>query len=85
VGTIIAMGEQRKNVCVYSVFSGTHTGPGGPCPPTGKKLNKSVYVYIMDFDGEKIRSGAFSVANSAARSSIAHVMSGLQPARDLCI
>lgn len=50
-----ATDELRKNVCAYGVFSGTHTGPGGPCPPTGKMLKKSDYVYVMDFDGEKIR------------------------------
>jgi len=25
----------RNNVAVYGVFIGTHTGPGGPVPPTG--------------------------------------------------
>ena len=28
--------EEHGNVCAYSVFSGTHTGEGGPIPPTGK-------------------------------------------------
>jgi predicted ester cyclase len=46
--------EERKSVCAYGVFSGTHTGQGGPCPPTGKSV-KTDYVYVMDFDGEKIR------------------------------
>ena len=32
----------------------THTGEGGPCPPTGKSM-KADYVYVMEFDGEKIR------------------------------
>ena len=49
-----ATDEQRKNVSAFAVFSGTHTGPGGPCPPTGKRV-KSDYVYVMDFDGDKIR------------------------------
>ena len=40
--------EERNSVCAYGVFSGTHTGTGGPCPPTGKSL-KSDYVYVMDF------------------------------------
>jgi predicted ester cyclase len=31
-----ATDEERKSVCAYGIFSGTHTGPGGPCPPTGK-------------------------------------------------
>jgi predicted ester cyclase len=45
---------ERKNVCAYAVFSGTHTGQGGPCPPTGKTV-ASDYVYVMDFDGDKIK------------------------------
>jgi len=49
-----ATDAERKNVSAYAVFVGTHTGPGGPCPPTGKSL-RSDYVYVMDFDGEKIR------------------------------
>src|SRR5437899_3214845 len=39
-----AMDEERKNVCAYGVFSGTHTGQGGPCPPTGKNVSTD-YVY----------------------------------------
>ena len=46
--------DERKSVCAYGVFYGTHTGPGGPCPPTGKSVQTD-YVYVMDFDGEKIR------------------------------
>jgi predicted ester cyclase len=49
-----AIDDQRHNVCAYGVFMGTHTGPGGPCPPTGKRV-KTDYVYVMDFDGDKIR------------------------------
>lgn len=45
---------ERNSVCAYGVFSGTHTGKGGPCPPTGKRT-KTDYVYVMDFDGDKIR------------------------------
>ena len=32
----------------------THTGQGGPCPPTGKKT-KTDYVYVMHFEGDKIK------------------------------
>jgi predicted ester cyclase len=46
--------NERKSVSAYGVFYGTHTGEGGPCPPTGKSL-KTDYVYVMDFDGDKIR------------------------------
>jgi predicted ester cyclase len=49
-----AVDSQRNNVCAYAVFSGTHKGQGGPVPPTGKKTNTD-YVYVMDFDGGKIR------------------------------
>ena len=49
-----ATDEQRQTVCAYAVFSATHTGEGGPVPPTGKHTN-SDYVYVMRFDGDKIR------------------------------
>ena len=48
-----ATDESRKNVSAYGVFLGTHTGEGGPCPPTGKKV-RTDYVYVMEFDGDKI-------------------------------
>ena len=48
-----ATDAQRNNVCAYGVFSATHTGDGGPCPPTGKSTNTH-YVYVMQFTGEKI-------------------------------
>jgi predicted ester cyclase len=44
---------ERNNVAAYGVFSGTHTGPGGPCPPTGKST-RTDYVYVMKFKGDKI-------------------------------
>jgi predicted ester cyclase len=50
----MATDDERHNVCAYGVFHGTHTGEGGPCPPTGKST-KTDYVYVMDFDGDKIR------------------------------
>ena len=31
-----AVDEARNNVVAYGVFRGTHTGQGGPVPPTGK-------------------------------------------------
>jgi predicted ester cyclase len=49
-----ATDAERNCVCAYAVFSGTHRGQGGPCAPTGKST-KSDYVYVMEFDGEKIR------------------------------
>jgi predicted ester cyclase len=49
-----AVDEDRGNVTAYAVFRGTHTGEGGPVPPTGKTVEAD-YVYVMQFDGEKIR------------------------------
>ena len=48
-----ATDAERKNVAAYATFIGTHTGPGGP-PPTGK-TTRSDYVYVMQFDGDKIK------------------------------
>ncbi len=49
-----AVDEGRNHVAVYSIFRGTHTGEGGPVPPTGKRVEAD-YVYIMEFDGDRIR------------------------------
>jgi predicted ester cyclase len=49
-----ATDHERNNVCAYGVFSGTHSGEGGPIPPTGKSTN-SDYVYVMEFADGKIR------------------------------
>ena len=49
-----AVDSRRNSVCAFGVFSGSHTGEGGPCPPTGKST-KTDYVYVMEFEGDKIR------------------------------
>ena len=49
-----ATDQERSNVCAYAVFSGTHSGDGGPMPPTGKSTS-SDYVYAMQFENGKIR------------------------------
>jgi hypothetical protein len=48
-----ATDEDRQNVTVYAIFTGSHTGEGGPCAPTGKST-KTDYVYSMNFNGDKI-------------------------------
>lgn len=48
-----AVDQGRCNVCAYGVFSGTHSGPGGPMAPTGKSTHTD-YVYVMDFAHGKI-------------------------------
>ena len=49
-----AADEERNNVIAYGIFSGTNTGEG-PVPPTGKTVS-SDYVYVMDFEGDRIRN-----------------------------
>ena len=49
----LAVDEQRNKVTVYAVFHGTHTGDGGPVPPTGKTVAAD-YVYDLTFDGGAI-------------------------------
>jgi predicted ester cyclase len=48
-----AIDDERATVVACAVFSATHTGEGGPLPPTGKHVD-SDYVYVMKFDGDKI-------------------------------
>ena len=43
----------RNNVTAYGVFHATHTGDGGPVPPTGRSMSTD-YVYVMQFEGDKI-------------------------------
>lgn len=45
--------EQRGHVTIFSVFRGTHTGPGGPVPPTGRSATAD-YVYAMEFRQGKL-------------------------------
>ena len=49
-----AVDPDGQTVVAYAVFHATHTGEGGPVPPTGKSTS-SDYVYVMEFDGDKIR------------------------------
>jgi predicted ester cyclase len=48
-----AVDEVRNNVAAYGIFRGTHTGEGGPVPPTAESAAAD-YVYVMDFDGDRI-------------------------------
>jgi ketosteroid isomerase-like protein len=47
-----ATDDDRQSVCAYAVFTGTHLA-GGPVAPTGKRTS-SDYVYVMQFEGDKI-------------------------------
>jgi len=48
-----ATDSARNNVAAYGIFHATHTGEGGPVPPTGKHVSTD-YVYVMQFQGGKI-------------------------------
>ncbi len=52
--TTFAGDDARGTVAAAAVFHGTHTGDGGPVAPTGKAV-ASDYVYVMQFDGDRIR------------------------------
>ena len=49
----LGLDEERKSVSAYGVFRGKNTGEG-PVPPTGKSIEAD-YVYVLKFDGDKIR------------------------------
>jgi len=48
-----ATDTERNNVAAYGIFHATHTGQGGPVPPTGRSTSTD-YVYVMQFDGDRI-------------------------------
>lgn len=48
-----AADPDRDVVLAFAVFHGTHTGDGGPVPPTGRAAAAD-YVYAMEFAGGKI-------------------------------
>ena len=50
----IAADEADISVTAFAIFHGTQTGPGGPVPPTGKKIAAD-YVYHMIFDGGRVQ------------------------------
>ena len=46
--------ESGDSFAAIAVFKGTHTGEGGPVPPTGKSV-ASDYAYHIVFDGDRIK------------------------------
>jgi predicted ester cyclase len=51
--TAFAEDAARETVVATAVFTGTHTGEGGPVPPTGKTTT-SDYVYVIKFSEGKV-------------------------------
>ncbi len=49
-----AADEADQSVVAVAVFHGTQTGPGGPVPPTEKKIAAD-YVYHIVFEGDRIK------------------------------
>ncbi len=49
-----ATDQERNSVSAFAVVHGTQSGEGGPVPPTGNTIAAD-YVYVMQFDGDKIR------------------------------
>lgn len=50
----LGVDEVRASVAIYGIFRGTHTGEGGPVPPTGRSVEAD-YVYVLEFEGETVR------------------------------
>ena len=46
--------DARGVASAYAVFRGTHTGAGGPVPPTGRRAEAD-YVYVMQFEADRIK------------------------------
>ena len=46
--------NEAGRVMGFGTFRATHTGEGGPVPPTGKRV-QAQYVYVMDFEDGRVR------------------------------
>lgn len=49
----LATDDANHTVIAYALFLGTHTGPDGPVPPTGRCIEAD-YVFVMRFTEGKI-------------------------------
>jgi hypothetical protein len=48
-----AYDEAAKAAIFFATFTGTHSGEGGPVPPTNKEtISQYVYVFTMNDDGK---------------------------------
>ena len=56
--------EATRTALFFATFKGTHTGEGGPVPPTNKQTN-SHYVYALTLDDNDLVSGMVKIWNSS--------------------
>jgi hypothetical protein len=52
-GEVIRDGHRTEQRCRLRCIHGTPTGQGGPVPPTSRRISTD-YVYVMQFEGDKI-------------------------------
>ena len=55
--------ESTRTALYFATFIGTHTGEGGPVPPTNKQTN-SHYVYVLTMDENDLVSSMVKVWNA---------------------
>ena len=58
-----AWDEATRTALYFATFIGTHSGEGGPVPPTGKQTN-SHYVYALTLDENDLVKGMVKIWNA---------------------
>lgn len=58
-----AYDESTRTALFFATFIGTHSGEGGPVPPTNKQTN-SHYVYVLSLDENDLISSMVKVWNA---------------------
>ncbi len=58
-----AYDESTRTALFFATFTGTHSGEGGPVPPTNKQTN-SHYVYVLSLDENDLISSMIKVWNA---------------------
>jgi len=59
-----AYDEENSTALFFATFTGTHSGDGGPVPPTNKATN-SHYVYALKMNDEDKVEGMTKIWNSS--------------------
>ncbi len=55
--------ESTRTAIFFATFTGTHSGDGGPVPPTNQQTN-SEYVYVLRLDENDLISSMVKVWNA---------------------